>query len=87
MNKIYEYVAKPVTVKAVQFDRNNFVEIDKMIDNLATVTLGINYIKIKNAKQEAFVNTGEWVVLEQHGIFFKLTNPEFVEKYEKQIRW
>ncbi len=83
MNKSHEYVAKPIVVEAIQFDRNKFLEVEKLIGKLANVTLGINYVRIKNDKIIVFASVGEWIVLEQHGIFFKLTNPQFVEKYEK----
>ncbi|MGP8322438.1 MAG: hypothetical protein ACT6FG_00355 [Methanosarcinaceae archaeon] len=86
MDRIQEYKAKPVIVNAVQFSRINFLEVEKLIGKLACVTLGMDYVEIRNDDGDIFASLGDWIVLEQHGIFFKLTNTQFIEKYENILQ-
>jgi hypothetical protein len=76
---VVEFVAKPVTVRAIQWTGENLDEILRFCNNLAFMENGILYVETTEGTSRARV--GYWIVQGTMGEFYPVRDIVMQEKY------
>jgi hypothetical protein len=79
---IEEFVAKPVTVRAIQWTGDNLEEIKRFCNNMAFFENGYLYIETREGTSRARVNY--WIVQGTMGEFYPVAPDVMENKYEKK---
>lgn len=82
MSGIIEFIAKPVTIRAIQWTGDNLEEIKRFCNNMAFMEGGYLHIETREGTSRARVNY--WIVQGTMGEFYPVAPDVMENKYNRK---